>query len=97
MDGALIKRHCTNSVSETFHGDQWVTFEAEVRGSESIRHFINGEMVFEYFGIQLDPTDPDAARLIQAGAPLALDGGLIAIQAESHPTEFRRIEVLPLE
>ena len=28
----LITRHCTNSKSKTFHGDQWVTAEIEVRG-----------------------------------------------------------------
>src|SRR5262245_8104216 len=27
MSGMLITRHCTNSKSKTFHGDQWVTAE----------------------------------------------------------------------
>ncbi|MCA9270403.1 MAG: DUF1080 domain-containing protein, partial [Planctomycetales bacterium] len=34
MDGKLVKRHCTNSASKTYHGDQWVTVEVEVRGSK---------------------------------------------------------------
>ena len=95
LQGELITEHCTNSSSNTFHGDQWVTLEIEVRGDESIRHQVNGATVFEYAGTQLDDTDPDAQRLLNAGAPIALREGLIAIQAESHPTQFRRIEVLP--
>ena len=31
MDGKLITQHCTSSKSETYHGDQWVTVEVEVR------------------------------------------------------------------
>ena len=66
-----------------------------MRGNELMRHTVNGELVFEYSGTQLDDTDPDGRRLLDAGAPLALSEGLIAIQAESHPTQFRRIDVLP--
>ncbi len=96
LEDLLITRHCTNSSSDTFHGDQWVTLEVEIRGNEFVRHTVNGEIVFEYGGLQLDATDPDAQRLLNNGAPVALEEGLIAIQAESHPTQFRRIDVLPL-
>ena len=96
LEGLLITRHCTNSSSDTFHGDQWVTLEVEIRGNEFVRHTVNGEIVFEYGGLQLDATDPDAQSLLNNGAPVALEEGLIAIQAESHPTQFRRIDVLPL-
>src|SRR5262245_56142508 len=37
MGGQLITRHCTNSKSKTFHGDQWVTMELEVNGSGTVR------------------------------------------------------------
>ncbi len=96
MDGELITIHCTNSTSQTYHGDQWVTMEIEVRGSESVRHTVNGETVFEYSNIQLDPEDADAQRLLEAGASLYVREGYISVQAESHPTEFRRIDLLPL-
>lgn len=92
----LVTVHCTNSSSQTFHGDQWVTMEIEVRGSELIRHVVNGETVFEYSNVQLDPEDPDAQRLLEAGQSLYVREGYIAVQAESHPTEFRRIDLLPL-
>jgi hypothetical protein len=97
MNGELVTIHCTNSSSQTYHGDQWVTMEIEVRGSELIRHVVNGETVFEYSGVQLDESDPDAQRLIASGAGLEISAGYIALQAESHPTEIRRIDLLPLD
>ena len=33
MDGKLITRHCNDSRSKTYRGDQWVTIEVEVHGS----------------------------------------------------------------
>jgi len=94
--GELITQHCVNSSSATFHGDQWVTLEVEVRGDELIRHTVNGDMVFEYSKTQLDEDDPDAQNLIGQGQPITVRGGYISLQAESHPTEFRRIDLLPL-
>ena len=95
-DGELVTQHCINSSSATYHGDQWVTLEVEVRGNEVIRHTVNGEMVFEYSMTQLDESDPDAQNLIGQGQPVTVSGGYISLQAESHPTEFRRIDLLPL-
>jgi len=92
-DGQLITQHCINSTSETFHGDQWVSIEVEVHGDELVRHSVNGEVVFEYFGTQLDDRDPDAQALLSAGHGINLSEGYISLQAESHPTEFRKIEL----
>ena len=96
IDGDLITRHCTNSSSETFHGDQWVSVEIEVRGSDELIHRINGKSVFELKDIQLDENDSDAKLLIEEGSNLLLSEGYIAIQAESHPTQFRKIQIKPL-
>lgn len=96
INGDLIMKHCINSTSPTFHGDQWVTAEVEVHGDSLIRHYINGELVLQYEKPQLDARDPDAKRLIKDG-DLTLNKGRIALQAESHPTEFRNIELLVLE
>jgi len=97
MGGELITQHCTSSRSETYHGDQWVTVEVEVRGNEVVRHLIDGEVVMEYQRPQLDPRDPNARRLIEkAGGDLMLSSGTISLQAESHPTHFRKIELLDL-
>ncbi|MEM7310244.1 MAG: DUF1080 domain-containing protein [Planctomycetota bacterium] len=97
MDGELVRRHCTNSESATYHGDRWVTLELEVRGAEVIRHWMEGEVVLEYTAPQLDERDPEAQLLLDGGAELLLGGGYIALQAESHPLEFRRVELLPLD
>ena len=96
IEGELITRHCTNSTSPTFHGDQWVTVEMEIRGSDSLVHRINGEQVFSLTDIQLDDQDPDAQALLQDGAELLIKEGYVALQAESHPTQFRKIELKPL-
>jgi hypothetical protein len=96
MDDKLITQHCVNSRSKTYHGDQWVTLEVEVHGSKQIVHKINEEPVLEYSKPQLDPGDGDAKKLI-VGDNKLLEGGSISLQAESHPVEFRKIELLPLE
>lgn len=96
MDGKLETRHCINSSSKTYHGDGWVAAEVEVNGSGIIRHLINGEVVMEYEKPQLDPNDGDGAALIRGGDK-TLHGGWISLQAESHPVEFRKIEVMVLE
>jgi hypothetical protein len=81
--GKLFTPHCVTSKSKDYFEDQWVTVEVEVRGSESIRHIIDGEVVLEYTKPQLDDGT-------------LLDKGCIAIQAESHPTQFKTIEIMPL-
>lgn len=96
QEGELITTHCNNSSSKTFHGDQWVTMECEVHGSGVIKHFVNGDLVFEYEQPQYDPNDADAQKLI-TGDNLLIDEGWISVQAESHPTEFRKIEIMVLE
>jgi hypothetical protein len=96
LDGQLLKRHVTNSRSKTYHGDQWVTVEVEVRAG-TIRHIVEGETVLAYTDPQLDEADPDAQRLLKAGRPRMLTGGSISLQSESHPVEFRKVELLKLE
>lgn len=95
MDGRLIRQHCTNSKSKTYHGDQWVTVEVEVRGNEIIRHKMDGEVVLEYGKPQLDDRDATARPLIKDGN-LMIDSGYISLQSESHPVEFRKVELLDL-
>ncbi len=97
MNDELITQHCYESNSKTYHGDQWVTVEVEVRGNEIIRHILDGDVVLEYSEPQLDDRDGDGNRLLEAGVERMISEGYIAIQAESHPTEFRKIALLPLE
>ncbi|QDT63891.1 hypothetical protein V22_11180 [Calycomorphotria hydatis] len=84
MDGKLRKKHCTSSSSKTYDGDQWVTVEFEVRGSDSIKHYVNGDLVLEYTKPQLDDGT-------------LLESGTISLQSESHPIEFRKVEIMELD
>ena len=96
MNEKLSKKHCTNSTSKTYHGDQWVTVEVEVQGSKMMRHTINGETVLEYTDIQYDLEDENAQKLVKDGN-IYLREGYISIQAETAPIDFRKIELLPLD
>ena len=96
MNDKLVTQHCINSTSDTYHGDQWVTLEIEVRGSEQIKHIVNGQTVMTYSQPQLDAKDKTAKKLIKNGQ-LILDEGYIALQAESHPVEFRKVQLRLLE
>ena len=95
MDGKLVTRHGTGSRSETYRGDQWVTVEVEARGN-TIKHIIDGKTVLEYTDPQLDEKDGDAKTLIESGQDKMLRGGSILFQSESHPVEFRKVELLEL-
>ena len=96
INGKQAPGHCTNSTSKTLDGDQWVRVEAVVKGNDSIEHFVNGESVLKYEhprigGGQVNNFDP---KVKVDGTPLK--EGYISLQSESHPTEFRKIELLNL-
>ncbi len=81
--GKLQKKHLLKTEGPTFHGDQWVTVEVEVRG-DKLKHIIDGKTICEYSGVQLDDGTP-------------LTKGWISIQAETGPCEFKKIEILELK
>jgi hypothetical protein len=96
MDNKLVTRHCTNSMSKTFDGDQWVRVEAEVHGDSVVQHRVNGETVLTYEmpqvgGGSVSKFDPKAKP-----DGMLLTEGYISLQSESHPTEFRKVELLNL-
>jgi hypothetical protein len=85
------------SASPSITGIEWIQLEVEVRADRLIRHFINGQLVFEYSAPQLDSWNADARRLLEAGAPRELQSGYLALQSESHPVQFRNIRLLELD
>ena len=97
MDGELVTRHCTNSSSKTYHGDRWVTVEIEVRGSRLVKHVVEGETVLSYTEPQLDERDAHARELARRQGGKLLERGHICLQSESHPVEFRKVEILKLD
>ncbi|MDT8401113.1 MAG: DUF1080 domain-containing protein [Bacteroidales bacterium] len=94
MDGELIRRHCTNSNSETYHNDVWVSTEIVVYADSIIHHIVEGDTVITYHSPQIDGDD------LPEGFPLPdgtlLGSGFISLQAESHPVEFKDIKLLKL-
>jgi len=85
IGGEAIEPHVVACDGASFGPDQWVVYEVEVRG-DHFRHIINGEVVHDYH-----------ARMDPFGSGLPLTEGYIAIQAESAPTQFRKIELLVLD
>jgi beta-glucanase (GH16 family) len=80
------------TVSKTFHGDQWVTAELDVKDGK-ITHFANGEEILSYANPTYDPNHEIAKDLITTGNT-AVKGGYISFQSNSHPIDFRKIELL---
>ncbi len=95
MKGKLFRPHCIRSSSETYHGEQWVTAEVEVFG-DRIKHIVDGKVVLEYTQPQLDPRDGVAKKLIEKYGTKMLTGGTISLQSESHPIDFKKVELLEL-
>lgn len=94
--GKLDERHCINSTSKTYDGDQWVRAELIVLGDSLITHIINGDTVMQYSKPQIggpvvnrfDPAIKQDGKL--------LSSGFIALQSEGQPVDFRRIQLRDL-
>jgi hypothetical protein len=96
-EGKLETRHCINSTSDTYDGDQWVVAEALVLGGSKITHLINGKSVIEYTEPQIGGGAVSGHRPEMKPDGKALTEGYIALQSESHPIEFRKVELLNLK
>ena len=97
MEGRLVEEHCIQSSSPTFPGEEWVTVELVVRGSDSVVHLVDGDTVLVYGrpvvgGGVVNAFDPAAKA-----DGRVLEQGYIALQSESHPIEFRRVLLRVLE
>ena len=95
MNDQLITQHCISSTSKTYHGDVWVHAEFVVLGDSIIHHIIEGDTVLTYSKPQVGGTNKPADYPVPDGT--LLKEGYICLQAESHPVEFRKVEVLKLE
>jgi hypothetical protein len=95
-DGKLDERHCINSRSKTYEGDQWVKAELIVLGDSLITHIINGDTVMRYSKPQIggDVVNRYDPKIKKDG--MMLKSGYIALQSEGQPIDFRNIELLDL-
>lgn len=95
-DGKLLTRHCTNSASKTYRGEQWVRAEILALGSAVFRHYVEGELVLEYEMPQYGGGGVEGHDSGHTPAGELIAGGYISLQSESHPVEFRKVELLNL-
>lgn len=96
-DGEVNHNHCITGTVPTLPLGEWVKAEAEVRGGEVIRHLINGKVSIEYNAPMLDEASADAAAQGEAQGSLEIREGYFSLQSESHPCQFRNIEIQILE
>lgn len=107
MNGGLRPQHCINSTSKTYNGDQWVSMTVIVLGDSIIKHIVESDTVLVYEKPQIGggfvgtehnwtkANITDSAYWISKDGT-ALKEGYIALQAESHPIDFKNIELLNL-
>jgi Domain of Unknown Function (DUF1080) len=97
LNDKLFTDHCINSTSKTFHGDQWVRVDILVLGDSIIKHIVEGDTVLVYKSPQIgggvvsgfDPKEKVDGKLLK--------DGYIALQSESHPIEFRKVDIFDLD
>ena len=96
IDGKLFTTHCLNSKSKTYDGDQWVRAEILVDGDKQIKHMVNGETVLTYDKPQIGGGSVSGHDPAVKKDGMLLGEGYISLQSESHPVEFRKVELLNL-
>lgn len=96
-EGRFEETHCINSTSPTFFGEQWVTVEALVLGSDRVVHYVNGEAVIEYGNLSFGGGVVSGHRPEMKPDGQSIGAGYIALQSESHPIQFRRVALLNLK
>ncbi|WP_346863180.1 DUF1080 domain-containing protein [uncultured Draconibacterium sp.] len=110
-NGMVNYDHCINSKSKTYNGDQWVHCEAIVMGGDYMTFIVEGDTVLHFkkpqigggfisnkegavdwnnYGVERDE------ELWMAKDGEILTEGYIALQAESHPIDFKNIKLLNL-
>lgn len=109
-NGRVNYNHCINSGSKTYNGDQWIHVEALVMGDESMSFIIEGDTVLTFQKPQIgggfisksrEGKDWDQFGVTDKEIWISKEGntlkeGYIALQSESHPIDFKNIELLDL-
>ena len=111
MGDTVNYNHCISSSSATYDGDQWVHAEAIVLGGEAMHFLIEGDTVLSFEKPQIgggfisesrEGKDWDEFHIIEdkedwiSRKGEILQAGYIALQAESHPIDFKNIKLLDL-
>lgn len=92
IDDKAEKAYCNAAtVPMTFHGDQWVTIEIDVQDSK-IKHYANGVEILDYENPQYD-ADHEIGKTFIVDGDTTVKRGYISLQSNSHPIDFRKIEI----
>lgn len=111
MDGRFRMEHCIDSDSKTYDGDRWVKASLIVLGDSVAHQLIEGDTVLTFQRLEIGGNFVDkngmnwqaggftaqAAAYWDARNATPLKSGYIALQAESHPIDFKNIELLNLK
>ncbi|WP_343329607.1 DUF1080 domain-containing protein [Polaribacter staleyi] len=102
-------KHCVSSSSKTYYGDQWVHAEAIVLGGESMTFIVENDTVLKFKMPQIGSLDKTKnyrgenwkkwkinKEVWSSKTGDILDEGYIALQAESHPIDFKNLKILDL-
>ena len=93
IDGKKNTLFCTPpETKKTFPGDQWVTAEIDVHDG-TITHYVDGEQIIQFKNPHYDATHAIAKTFIINGNDV-LNDGYISLQSNSHPMDFRKIEIM---
>ena len=94
IDNLLVKKHCINSTSKTYHNDDWVNVEVIVYSDSLIHHIVEGEKVLTYTNLKVGGNKVPENFIEKIGMPLK--DGYISLQSEGHPVSFRNIKIKKL-
>ncbi len=93
VNGQPNTSYCTPpTVARPFEGGKWVTAQIDVR-SDTITHYVNGEQILQFTSPRYNPNHPLGKAFIN-GRNDKVTHGYISIQSNSHPMDFRKIEIM---
>ena len=90
VDGTRPDDHCLPGTAAARPMGEWVRFELQALPGGVFRHLIDGEVSLTYSDALYDEAVPWAEGM-------AVTSGHFGLQSESHPVEFRNIEIMVLE
>jgi hypothetical protein len=111
IDGKFRMEHCIDSDSKTYDGDQWIKASLIVLGDSIAHQIIEGDTVLTFHKLEIggDFVDKNSMNWKVGGFTeeagkywdslngTPLKEGYISLQAESHPIDFKNIELLNLK
>jgi hypothetical protein len=96
-EGQVDPRHCIDSSSATYDGDQWVRAELIVLGDSLVMHIVEGDTVLQYTKPQIGGGVVENYVPAVKNDGILLSEGYIALLSVGHPIDFRKVELLNLE